>query len=70
MFIFFYKNINFCCPFCCGPDSFDIIQFKSENENNENENNGNKIALKKKEIFKKYKHKKKKCKEYKESKEQ
>ena len=70
MFIFFYKNINFCCPFCCGPDSFDIIQFKSENENNENENNGNKIALKKKEIFKKYELTEEKCKEYKESKEQ
>ena len=65
MFIFFYKNINFCCPFCCGIDSFDIIQFKLENENN-----GNGIALGKKEIFKKYELTEEKCKKYKESKEQ
>ena len=55
-FVFFLnKNINFCCPFCCGFDSFEKIQFKVENENNENENNENEkneneIALEKKNI--------------------
>ena len=63
-FVFFLnKNINFCCPFCCGFDSFNIIQFKVENENNENE-----IALEKKEIFKKYELAEEKCNEYAENK--
>ena len=75
-FVFFLnKNINFCCPFCCGFDSFEKIQFKVENENNENENNENEkneneIDSKKKEIFKKYELAEGKNNEYEENKKQ
>lgn len=70
-FIFFLnKNINFCCPFCCGFDSFNIIQINPENENNENENNENEIDSKKKGIFKKYEPTEEKWKEYEKNKEQ
>jgi hypothetical protein len=70
-FIFFLnKNINFCCPFCCGFDSFNIIQINPENENNENENHENEIDSKKKGIFKKYEPTEEKWKKYEENKEQ
>ena len=70
-FIFFLnKNINFCCPFCCGFDHFELINFKSGNENNENEKNENEIALEKKNIRKKYELVEEKNNEYEENKEQ
>ena len=70
-FVFFLnKNINFCCPFCCGFDHFELINFKSGNENNENEKNENEIALEKKEIFKKYELAEEKNNEYEKNKKQ
>jgi hypothetical protein len=70
-FIFFLnKNINFCCPFCCGFDSFNIIQINPENKNNENENHENEIDSGKKGIFKKYEPTEEKWKKYEENKEQ